>query len=567
MLVTTDSPPAPSAWLKKQTPGWWTPTLGVLSLAEALAVVAQAWLVAGIVSRVVIDQAGVSAVASSMAWLLVALTVRALIAAFRRWLAADASSHARQTIRKNLIEAIASAGPAAFAVSGRRVSVFDEQVETLDRFYTGFVPQLIAVMVIPPVLLLFVFANDWLAGMLLLLTAPVIPVFMALAGLGAEQAAARQQRQLSMLSGWFLDRVRGSVTLRLFRAEQRTEVDVQQRTDALRHATMKVLRMAFLSSAVLEFFAAVAIASVAIYVGLGLFGAIEFGPAPSLTLQSGLFVLLLAPEFFQPLRGLSQSWHDRADARASAVDIGKVLSLPPARPFAEPGFEPAPGDVTRVELRQVDFAWPAKAPLFTTLDLVIPAGQRVVLSGPSGGGKSTILGLMAGFVEPGQGQILLDGRELRRFSESARAAHIGWLGQQPWLFEGSIRENIALGRPAATSAQIVEAARRARVTDFARLLPDGLDTIVGEKGMGLSGGQAQRVALARTLISSRPLLLLDEPTASLDPAGEAEVLEALADVLFNTHATVVCASHRPGVLSWAERVIEVDQLRVREKTS
>jgi len=562
--VTTEAVPARSDWLRGRAPGWWPPASAGLALAEALVLVAQAWALASIAAGLLIEFGARAELQPVLLLLLAALGARAAIVTLRGWLSADASLQVRQQLRGELMASIAAAGPVAFGAAGERVPVVDEQVETLDRYYTGFLPQSIAALIIPVVVLVFVFGHDWLAGTLLTLTAPIIPLFMVLTGLGAEQAAARQQHQLTQLGGWFLDRVRGSATLRLFGSEARTEALVRKRTESLREATMKVLRIAFLSSAVLEFFSAVAIASIAIYVGLGLFGAIEFGPAPALTLQSGLFVLLLAPEFFQPLRGLSQAWHDRADARAVAASIRRVLALPPARPQAEPACDPGAGPSVAIELRQVRFAWPGQGALFEGLDLAIPAGQRLVLTGPSGGGKSTLLALLAGFAAPTGGEVLFDGLRFARFSDAARAAHVAWLGQRPWLFEGSIADNIALGWAEASRAQIEQAAGHAQVLEFARLLPDGLDTRVGENGLGLSGGQAQRVALARALLKPRPLLLLDEPTAGLDAAGEAEVLSALDRVLRDSPMTVVCASHRAGVMHWAERIVEVDAGRVLE---
>ena len=394
--------------------------------------------------------------------------------------------------------------------------------------------------------------------MLLLLTAPLIPMFMVIIGIGAERQSREQFRSLARLGGWFLDQVHGAATIRLFRAEARVGDQVRTRTHALRKQTMRVLRLAFLSSAVLEFFSAVAIATLAIYIGLGLLGFLTFGPAPALTLQSGLFLLLLAPEFFQPLRALSQGWHDRADATAAAGEIRALLELPPARPSADATFDPpAPGQC-RIELRAVEFAYPGHAPLFRGLDFEVLAGERVVLVGPSGGGKSSLISLLAGFAEPSAGAVLLDGQPLTRFGDAALRAHVAWLGQHAVLFAGTIAENIALGWDRATRAQIESIAQRARVMEFARRLPDGLDSPVGENGYGLSGGQIQRVALARALLRPRPLILLDEPTASLDPASEALVLEALGDLLAERSATVICASHRAATMAWADRVVTLE---------
>lgn len=566
MADTTDPACAPGDWLRQQVPGGFRPALVLLAALETAAIVGIGWQLASVAARAFAVADGPANLDSVLAGLLAVLVLRAAVAALKRWLLAEVSIGVRQDIRRRLLDALAAADPRTGPDSGALVPLLDEQVETLDRYYAGDLPLRIDALVVPVGVLAFVFASDWLAGLLLAASAPLIPLFMALVGMRAEQVARDQQGRLSALSGWFLDRIRGVLTLRLFAAEQRTLADVRQRTEDLRIGTMRVLRLAFLSSAVMEFFAAVAIATVAIYVGLGLFGAIGFGPAEQLTLQSGLFVLLLAPEFFQPLRALSQAWHDRADARAAAGSILQALSLPPARPAAGRGPGPPPGSSAAVELRGLGFGYAGREPLFRDLDLDIPAGQRVVLVGPSGGGKSTLIALLAGFVEPQHGTIRIDGRPLNELSAAARAAHVAWLGQRPWLFCGSIAQNIGFGDPDADHRRLLEIAGAAGVLQFSRDLPQGLDSPLGEGGHGLSGGQAQRVALARALLRPRPLILLDEPTASLDPASERDVLRALHRLLQHSPATVVCASHRPGLIDWADRVLEVDRGRVREAT-
>jgi ATP-binding cassette subfamily C protein CydD len=567
--VTTDPAgepvAAPGAWLSGQVPGWYRPSLTALALVETAAIAAAGWQLASVASAVFAEARAAATLNAAMLWLLAALVLRAAVAGFRRWVIAEVSIEVRQRIRREVLEAVAAADPRSGPSSGEMVPLIDEQVETLDRYFAGDVPLRINALVVPLCILVLVFANDWLAGLLLALSAPLIPLFMALVGMGAEQAAREQQGRLSALSGWFLDRIRGAATLRLFRAEQRTLEDVQRRTEELRGSTMKVLRLAFLSSAVMEFFAAIAIATVAIYVGLGLFGAIHFGPADQLTLQSGLFILLLAPEFFQPLRALSQAWHDRSDARAASAAILDALALPPARPAARTGLDRKPGRSAAIELRGVGFGYPGRAPLFGDLNLEIASGERVVLVGPSGGGKSTLIALLAGFIEPQNGDIRIDGTRLASLTARARAAHVAWLGQQPWLFRASISENIRFGAPDADPARLHDIAETAGILQFSRALPDGLASAVGEGGHGLSGGQAQRVALARALLRPKPLILLDEPTASLDPDSESDVLEALSRLLETSSATVVCASHRPGLIQWADRVLEVEGGRVRER--
>lgn len=552
------------AWLNRQAPGWLTPASAALALFEALAIAVQAGAIAAVAQHVFIDGLSPSTQMPLMWLLLAALLGRAALASARQYFAAGASAKVRLQLRERLLAAIERAGPAAINSTGEAIPVVDEQVEALDGYYARFRIQALTVLIVPPILAGFVFWHDWLAAALLVVTAPVIPLFMALIGIGAERLAREQHRTLARLGGWFHDQLAGAATLRLFGAEDRALARVQARTDSLRRATMRVLKLAFLSSAALEFLASVAIAAVAIYIGLGLFGAISFGPADRLTLEKGLFVLLLAPEFFAPLRMAAQSWHDRADAIAAAQGVRQLLALPPARPDADPDFRPPAPPVCGVHLRGVDYSHAGRGPLFRGLDLAIPAGQRVVLVGPSGGGKSTLISLLGGFLQPQHGEILFDGAPLARMADAARAAHVAWLGQRPALFAGSLIDNIALGWRDAGRKDIETAARLAGVQDFVSDLPEGLETPVGEGGYGLSGGQAQRVALARALLRPRPLLLLDEPTASLDPDSEAGVLAALARALEARPATVVCATHRAATMRWADRVIEVERGRLKE---
>lgn len=546
------------AWLNRHAPSWLVPGMVSLSAVDAGIVVAQAWLIACLADGMFIGQQPLTSMMPLMWLLLGVLILRALSGGVRQLLAGRASARVRRELRMRLLEQFRTSGPAALPPDGAVISAFDEQVEALDAFYSRFLPQKTSATVLPLVILVFAFATDWLAGLLLLLAAPLIPFFMILIGIGAEKLAREQFRSMARLGGWFLDQVQGAATIRLFGAESRKRQQVGARTQALRRETMRVLRLAFLSSAVLEFFSAVAIASLAIYIGLGLLGYLTFGPAPELSLQSGLFVLLLAPEFFQPLRALSQGWHDRADASAAAGEVRELLALAPARPRAEDGFAPEPPRQCKVELRGLSFAHPGREFLLHAQDLEIGAGEKIVLVGPSGSGKSSLISLLAGFAEPSSGEILLDGRPLARFGDAALRNHVAWLGQRPVLFAGTIAQNIALGWDCATREQIERIADQAGVSEFARRLPDGLDSPVGENGFGLSGGQAQRVALARALLRPRPLVLLDEPTANLDGESERNVLRALEALLTQRSATVICAAHRAATMAWADRILGIE---------
>lgn len=569
MPATTDAPTG--AWLSQQAPAWLRPAMAGLAVFEGGLILAQAGAIALLVHQVVVDARlpGIPLAAG----LLAVLLLRAGLLGARGALAADASAEIRIDLRRRLLNSLRRAGPAVTPPTGRVVAAFDDQVERLDAFYARFLPQQFAAAIVPIVLLAAVFAVDWVAGAFLLLSAPLIPMFMVLVGWGAESRALAQVDALGRLGGWFLDRLRGAATLKRFGAEDETGGQVAERTDALRRASMKVLQLAFLSSAVLEFFSSVAIAAVAIYVGMGLLGFIEFGPAADLTLAGGLFVLLLAPEFFAPLRALSQGWHDRADARAAVAEVAALLAPagedadadPPSRTGSHrlrPAHARGGARAAPIRIRGLTFAHPGRPTLFEGLDLAFERGERVVLSGPSGGGKSTLIDLLAGFLRPVAGRIEIDGMDAAPWSEVERAARVAWLGQRPTLFPGTLYENIALGRSDATREEVEAIAESAGVMEFARRLADGLDSAVGDRAERLSGGQLQRVALARALLRPRPVLLLDEPTAHLDRRGERRVLDALSALLEQRDVTVIAASHRPEMLDRADRVLRIEQGRV-----
>lgn len=547
--------------LRTLAPPRLIPGLVVLAFLEGGLIVAQAALIATLVHAVFTGTAAAESTGPLVA-LLAVFVLRAGLTGVRDHLAAGASVGVRLELRNRLTATLARAAPDPQHATGRLATACIERVEAVDGFFARYLPQLVTAIVVPPILLAAVFSRDGLAGLALLITGPLIPLFMALIGLGAERLSRDHHEAMARLGGWFMDRLRGAETLRLFRAEADELRRVAGMTERLRRHAMGVLRVAFLSSAVLEFLSAVAIASLAIYIGLGLLGMFEFGPAADLDLFTGLFVLLLAPEYFQPIRALAQGWHDRADARGALAGLAPLLATPPARPAPTDPIALPTTTSLAVAFEDVTFAHPDRAPVFAKLGLDIAAGERVVLIGPSGGGKSTLLQLVAGGLSPATGRITLGGLNLDRVGEADLADHIAWLDQRPVLFPGTLAENLRLADPHAGRAELTRAADRAGVTRFARDLPDGLDTRVGEDGHGLSGGQIQRVALARTLLRPRPLLLLDEPTASLDPATEADVLDTLAEWLDEQRPTVICASHRPALLPRADRVLTVRNGRV-----
>jgi ATP-binding cassette subfamily C protein CydD len=317
---------------------------------------------------------------------------------------------------------------------------------------------------------------------------------------------------------------------------------------------MAVLKVAFLSSAVLEFFSSISIALLAVYLGMYYLGYIDFGAyGRPLAFSSGFFILLLAPDFFLPLRELGAHYHARADAVGAAQEILKVLDQ---APMAAPSAAPRP-DVRmprQIRLQGVSVRYRRTDQQgLKRIDLTIAQGERIAVVGESGAGKSTLIHLLLGFVTPTDGRILLDHRPLTDIDITAWRRHCAWIGQRPMIFTGTLKDNIAMARSEPTEEQIEAAARKAGVLEFADRWESGLDTVVGEQGLGLSVGQAQRVALARAFIQDALLLLLDEPTASLDRSTEAEILSNLAE--WSRGRTVVMATHRPAALALADRIL------------
>ncbi|MDI5983252.1 thiol reductant ABC exporter subunit CydD [Halomonas sp. M4R5S39] len=459
----------------------------------------------------------------------------------------EASLRIRRRARAALLDHLARLGPVRLASrhSASLANQLVEQVEALDGYFARFLPQLRLALALPLLSLVVVAWLDWLAALFLLLSAPLIPLFMALVGMGAERLNREQFAAVARLSGHFIDRVRGITTLQLFGRTREATAEVHAAADDYRRLSMRTLRLAFLSSAVLEFFASVAIAVVAIYVGFGLLGYIDYGPSSELTLFSGLLVLLLAPEFFQPLRTLSQHYHDRAAALGAADGLVALLAEAPDPVRAE-GHRPAPaGPGELVRLAAVTVAYPGRGAVLGPLDLVVRRGEVLVVTGPSGAGKSTLLQLLAGFVGPGTGE--------RRLAEGLSFA---WMDQRPLLIQGSLADNLRLAAPDADEPAMLAALGRAGLGELVAGLPRGLATALGERGVGLSGGQAQRLALARVFLSPAPLVLLDEPTASLDADTEARVVEALAE-LAGAGRSLVIATHHPALMALGDRRLEL----------
>lgn len=532
-------------------------------LVNGVAVIAQAWLLSVIVGGVAVDGLTRAAVMEPMLLLLPVFAVRAAASWVSEAAGQAAASRVIRDIRDRLVAHMAALGPGF--VGGRHTgglaSVALEQTAALEGFVARYRPQMTLAAAVPAVIWLAVLWVSWPAALILLVTAPLIPLFMALMGMRAGALHRRHFAELERMSGHFLDRLSGLATLRLFGAAEREAVAIGTVAERFRRTTMAVLRVAFLTTAVLELFAALAVAGVAVYVGLSLLELIRSGIDGGMTLQKGLFMLLLAPEFFLPLRQLGQHYHDRAAAVGAGDAILGILDLPvPAcaeDDAAGPGApEAAPPAIL---LDAVDLAYEeGERPALHAVSLAVAPGERVALVGDSGAGKSTVLALVLGLVAADGGAVRVDGRPPD--AAMHRGGRIAWLGQRPALFHGTVAENIRLGRPDADDAAVDAAMRLAGVDRFVGDLPDGLATVVGATGFGLSGGQARRVALARAILTDARLVLLDEPTASLDRDTAAAILERLGPWLAGR--TTLLATHDPAVAAICDRQVTLRAGRV-----
>jgi len=501
----------------------------------------------------------------------VVFALRAMVIAFRTSLGQSASSAIRRDLRCQLFATAGNASPAALSSTSVGAMTYGlvDRIETLDPYYARFLPQRASAVIIPGSILLVVALQNWLAAVLLAITAPAIPLFMALVGMGAARLSQHQAQATARLAGAFHDKLRGLDIIQRFGATGQVIDRLSVQAEEFRSRTMSVLRLAFLSSAVLEFFSAVAIATLAIYIGLGLLGYIELGPSSQLTLASGLFILLLAPEFFSPLRLLAQSWHDRADALACAADLRSMASLPSGRTSPNAiivATERLPVAACPVSIHSLSFSYVPDQPILDQVDLDVPAGQSILITSPSGGGKTTLLNLMAGFLEPETGQIRFDEVSLSSLTQNQLARCRGWVGQAPVLFDGSIAFNIGLGRDTVDRDRIRAVAGLCGIDGFAQLLPEGLETRLGQDGNNISGGQAQRIVLARALAEPRPVLFLDEPTASLDAHAEAGFWQLLTGIREQLPMTIICASHSRQAREWADRTVEIRAGTLHETT-
>ncbi len=523
----------------------------LMQLAAALFLMLQAWSFAQIINRVFLLDQPPAAVMEWFGWALVGVAGRAAATYASTVAAACVATRVKASLRQRTLRHLSALGPAYLQGerSGELVTTLADGVEKLDNYFREYLPSILAALLIPLCIILVVLPLDLLTFFVLLFTAPLIPLFMALIGMAAGELARRQHGRMSLLGAHFTDVMQGLTTLRLLNRSQHQITTIHHITESFRVATMNVLRVAFLSALSLELLATLSVAIVAVEIGVRLlYGGLLF--------EHALFLLVIAPEFYMPLRTLGARFHSGTEGVAVAERLYQVLDTPPP-PAA---IQPVPAWQS-IAFEGVHFAYTPDRPVLSGATLTIPRGQHVALVGPSGGGKSTLAALLLRFIAPTQGQITLDGRPLEQINVEAWRGQLAWVSQKPYLFNATIAENIRMGQPDASDAAVMAAARAADAHDFILSLPQGYDTPIGERGALLSGGQAQRIAIARAFLKDAPLLILDEPTANLDAASEAQVIAALRRLMHGR--TVVSIAHRPSAIVRADAVYEVRDGQVR----
>ena len=534
------------------------PIVGAVCFGAAggIALIAQAWLLAHLVDAVVIGGGGLNRVWPWLWVLLAVFVLRAIANAIASAVAFESGARVVLAVRAALHAHIVALGPAwtRRQRTGDIANTVADAAESIGGYYTGYLPQRVLVAFIPLAILAFVVPTDWVSAVILVVSAPLIPIFMVLIGRGTEALNQAQWRKLAHLAAHLFDAIEGLTTLKLFNASRAETRLIAQTSDAYRLSTMAVLRVAFLSSLALEFLATVSIAMVAVYIGLRLY-------YRELDFLSGFAVLLLAPEFYRPLRAMGAQYHTRMAAIGAADAILALLDTPVPPAPERRGRLPL-DTIWQIRFEQVGFSYGATRVL-EDIDFTLERGRLRALVGPSGAGKTTLGQLLLGFLAPTQGRITVDGHDLATLPEAAWRARIAWLPQRPTLFHGTVLDNIRLGRREAGLARVGWAIEQAEAAHLIDRLPNGIDTVLGERGQGLSGGEVQRIALARMFLADADLVVLDEPGAALD--GETAALVARSIAALSSRCAMLVIAHRPETVHAADEILVLRHGRIVER--
>lgn len=527
------------------------------TLIAGLAVV-QAFTLAEVITSVFQDGANLNDVLPAV-WVLLGVVLARVVLVYLSEVSAHATAAtAKSQLRSALVSKVMRLGPVWLARrgEGELATLTTRGIDALDAYFARYLPMLVLAVTVPLLGGIAILTQDVLAFVIVLLTLPLIPVFMILIGLYTQSRVDRQWRTLGVLSGHFLDVVAGLPTLAVFGRAKAQAENIRRAGNAYRIATLRVLRVTFLSALALELLASLSVAIIAVSIGLRLVNG-------SFTLQAGLAILILAPEIYLPLRMVGANFHAAAEGLGAAEQVFEVLETDEPTSGTRTNIPDPATHAIRLKGLQVRYEGRDEVALDAP-DLTIEPGQTTALVGPSGCGKSTLLAVLMGFVEPSAGAVEIGDAELADFDIEAWRGHIAYVPQSPHMLSRSVRDNVALSRPEASEAELQAALAAAGASEFVAELPQGLDTVIGEGGRSLSLGQQRRLAVARALLRDAPLLLLDEPTAALDVATEADVLAAV-----RRHAvgrTVIIVAHRESLVASADHVIRLEPAMAQVKS-
>ncbi len=537
-------------------------TAVVFGAAGGLLLIVQASVLATVVDALFLEKSGVTDIAVLLLFYGLASLLRAAFSHTERSAADRGTLRIKQTLHERLLHKTAALGPlqTRSVQSGKLGATILRGVESLDAYFSQYLPQLALSLFVPLCILGAVFSADLPSGFILLGTAPLIPLFMTLIGKAAKKATARQWNTLSRMSGSFLDVLQGLTTLILFGRSRERIHSIGEISERFRHATMSVLKTAFLSSLALELVGTIGTAIIAVEIGLRLMaGAIAFKPA--------LFILLLTPDFYLPLRTLGAKFHAGMEGTSAAGEIFALLDRPEPSTKgnntrrAEPVRHSGP-----IVFDGVSYTYPGgRDAALKEVRCTLEAGRCTAIAGPSGGGKTTFGNLLLKFATPSNGIITCGGKPLEEMDRDEWLQGISWVPQQPYIFHATLRENLLLAKPDATEAELMQALRSSRLENLVHSLPLGLDTPAGERGARISGGEAQRLSLARAFLKNAPVILLDEPVSHTDPALEVELLASMQSLIEGKTSIII--AHRLSTIEHADNILVFDRGRIVQSGS
>ncbi|MDA5561067.1 thiol reductant ABC exporter subunit CydD [Exiguobacterium sp. MMG028] len=523
-----------------------------------LSILAQAYLIVDIVDRIFLKDESFEAILPALMWLVLALLARALFGYVSGRIGASLSEKAKQALRLQLLDRYATSPVESSLTgqSGKKVSVFMDAVDEVDAYFSQYWPQVIQTSIIPLLILVVVFSQHWISGVIMMVTAPFIPLFFIIIGIATQKKSEEQMEKMNQFSGKFLDVLQGLTTLKLYNRTEQEAKAIEKSSLDFRDATMVVLKTAFLSGLMLEFISMLSTGVVALEVAL------QMVVWQNLTFFSGFLILVLAPEYYLAIKDLGSAFHTGRGSMGAADRIFEVLDAPDDR--IEWGTKSLGSRTPNLELEDVSFEYAGGRFALQPLSGRIPSGTHLALVGASGSGKTTVLNVISGLLQVKSGRVLVDGEPLQSFDESAWYGNIAYISQNPYLFAGTLADNIALGEEADELA-LREAADAAGLSEVIDQLPNGIWTELGEGGFGLSGGERQRLALARAFFKRPGILLFDEPTTGLDLKTEQIVRRSIAEL--SKEATLITVAHRLHTIKEADTIwFMQDGKRIAEGT-